>query len=93
MAVGRDVPIAVKVVKQDKLFCQLVVIGSDVASEHHERRVAVTTREVAEYLVVSPVLLDDEHDVFDQGRIARAHRNRGCGAGRSGMVRSIPTTE
>src|SRR3954453_10439234 len=76
MAIGRYVTIAVKVVKQDKLFGQLVVIGSDVTPEHHEGRVAVTPREVAKNLVVSPVLFDDIKNMFNRRWVAHTGGNR-----------------
>ena len=59
VAVGRDVAVAVEVVEQDELLGQLVVVGRDLAAEHHQRRVAVAPGDVAEDLVVGPVLLDD----------------------------------
>ena len=77
VAVGRDVAVAIEVVEQHELLGQLVMVGRDVAAEHHQRRVAVAARHVAEDLVVGPILLDDVEHVLDRRRLADLGRNGG----------------
>ena len=66
----------VVVVEQRELLGQRVVIRRDVASELHERRIAVALRHVAEHLIVGAVLLDDVEDVLDRRPLAEMHRDR-----------------
>src|SRR5262249_30662330 len=56
-----------------ELLGQRVVIRAHVASELHQRGVAVPLRQVAEDLIVGAVLLDDVEDVLDRRALAHVH--------------------
>ena len=73
--VGRDVAVAIQVVEQHELFGQLVMVGRDLAAEHHQRRIAVAARHVAEDLIVGAILLDDVQHILDRRRLADLGRN------------------
>ena len=65
VAVEADGAAGVEVVEQHVAFGQRVVVGRDVAAVHGELGVAVTLADIAEDLIVGPVLLDDEEDMLD----------------------------
>ena len=67
MAVGAHVAIHVKVVEQDELARQRVLIGRDLLAEKHQVGRAIAFFHVPQHLVVGPVLLDDIDHVADRG--------------------------
>ena len=76
-------------------FDERVRVRRDVATVHHERRIARALADVAEHLVVGAVLADDEDDVLDRRRLARplgngARRDAGARRGR-GRASGTPT--
>ena len=64
------------VVQQRKLLRQRVVVRRDIASEFHERRIAVPLRHVSEHLVVGAVFLDDVEHVLDRRALPEMHGDR-----------------
>src|SRR5689334_9841207 len=65
VSVETDRASGVEIVEHDILLYQRVMIRGDVAAIHAQLGIAVAFAEVAEYLVVGAVLLDDEEDVLD----------------------------
>ena len=53
----------------------LVLVGRDLGPEDAQGRIAVAFGDVAEDLVVGPVLLDDVDDVLEDGRLADPFRD------------------
>src|SRR5215472_5305682 len=51
------------------------MVGRDVAAELNQGAVAVSLREVAEYLVVSPVLFNDQKYVLNGRYLPRVYRD------------------
>ena len=88
--VGADLAFDVEVVEQHELADQGVMVGRHLRGEEAEARLAVALGEVAEDLVVGPVLLDDVDAVRDRRRQARLERDRvplrGFRAGDGGRV-------
>ena len=76
MPIGAVATGCIEIVQQHKFLGELVLIGRDVAPEHHQRRIAVALRDVAEHLVVGAILFDDKDYVIDGGRVAGALRDR-----------------
>ena len=65
MAVTGDVAAVVKIVEDAKLFCEGMLVRSDVRPVHGEGGIAVADSEVAKNLIVGAVFLDDVDDVLD----------------------------
>src|SRR5207244_3097052 len=84
VAVGADFALDVKVVQQDELPRQLVVVGGDIFAEQTKTRVAIALRQVAKNLVVGAVFLDDVNAVFDRAPVSNFCGNRV--PGRAGPV-------
>ena len=59
MAVAGNFSAVVKVVQYTELQGELVLVGSDVGSVHHQRWIAVADFEVPENLVISAVFFKD----------------------------------
>src|SRR6185437_840972 len=74
--VGADV---IHVVVEAELRGQRVLVRRGLLAELRERRVAVALAHVAEQLVVGAVLLHDQEDVLDRGRVTDAQRDRDGG--------------
>ena len=66
MAIDADFAIAVEVIEDDILLGQGVLIRRDLFAEDGQLRIAVGVWQVAELLIVGPVLLDDVDDVLDR---------------------------
>ena len=61
------------------------MVRRDVLAEHHERRLAIAARQIAEQLIVGAILLDDVDDVLDERRDRRLAAEPAAGAaGRDG---------
>ena len=67
-----------EVIERHELLGKRVRVGRHVAAVHHELWVTSTAAERTEYLVVGAVFADDEDNVLDGARLARAlgHRLR-----------------
>ncbi len=57
MPIATDLSIAINVIQQHELLCQLMMIGRHIAREHAQTRITIafrvrTSRQVSEYLVV-----------------------------------------
>ena len=83
MAIGRIHAVAIPIVEKYVLLRQGMVVGRNLPGKDAKRRVAVALRQVAQHLVVGPVLLDDVHHVFEYGWLAQLlrHGRRGRVAG------------
>ena len=75
VTVGADVAIHVEVVEQDELPRQSVLIGCYSLAEEHQVRFAVAFPDVAQHLIVGPILLDDIDNVAN--RIVRGFGGKG----------------
>ena len=75
----------VEVVEEDELGGEGVGVRGHLLAEEGQVRVAVALRQVAEHLVVGPVLADDVEDVLDRrGLAGRARDGRALGPAPSG---------
>ncbi len=70
VAVGADVGVDVKIVEEDKLARQLVMIRSGVFVEQIQGRIAIALADLSQHLIVGAVFLDDVNDVLDRRRPA-----------------------
>jgi len=70
MAVGAEDAGAIDVVEQDELAHYLVLVRRDLGAEDAQRRIAVALGDIAQNLIVGPVLLDDVDHVLEHGRLA-----------------------
>ena len=59
MAIGRDFALHIEIIKQHEVIGQGVQVGRDIFRENAKLRVAVAFFDIAENLVVCPVLLDN----------------------------------
>src|SRR5437879_5196911 len=81
MSVGADLAVAVKVVEQNVVPRDLVVVRSDEFAVNSQVRIAVAGRsargiaKITQYLVVGPVFLNDIEDVFDWAGLADTIRD------------------
>src|SRR5262249_34456590 len=66
LTVLRNLAATVKVVEQDKLFRERMLVGCDVAAKQRVAGIAITLLEVSEYLIVGAVLLHYEQHVLDR---------------------------
>ena len=66
VAVGADVRVIEEAVEAAEPRDERVLVRRDGRAEHHERRIAVGARDVAQHLIVRPVFLDDVDDVFER---------------------------
>ena len=69
VAVGAHLGVGVEVVEEHEPLGELMMVGRDVPAEEHERGIPVPCRQVAQDLVVGPVLLDDVDHVLDERRV------------------------
>ena len=76
VAVGGEDAVAVEVVQQRELLSECVMVRRHRPAEDTEPRVPVAARQIAEKLVVGPVLLDDVDHVLENGRLAGPLRYR-----------------
>src|SRR5262249_13716918 len=58
MAVARHMAVAVKVVQQNELLGEPVVVGGDLFAKQDERRIPISLLHVAEDLIVGAILLN-----------------------------------
>src|SRR5579872_6484394 len=72
MAIRAYVTINIKVVEQDVLACQGMMVGRDPFTEQHQLGPAVPLRHVAEDLIVRPVLFDYVENVLDRRAVFRS---------------------
>src|SRR5207247_10830636 len=68
VAVGRDLAVHVEIVEQHPATGDRVRVGGDAVVEDRQARIAVPAGDVAEHLVVGPVLPDDVDHVLELGR-------------------------
>ncbi len=91
VAIGAHFAIGIKVVEQHKLCGQLVLIGGIFFAKKQQRSIAIATRNITKYLIVSSVFFDDVKHVFDRRRLrakrALALRQRGLHL--AGVIRRI----
>src|SRR5688572_20550442 len=90
MSVTRIATRRVKVIEQDELGCALPVIRRHTLPEHHQRRLAIALRQIAEELIVGAVLLDDVDPVLDERRIAGTLRHGQRCAGGLSACEALP---
>jgi hypothetical protein len=74
-AVAGDFAAVIEIVHQHKSLGQSVQVGRDIAAEEAAGGVAVALRQIAQHLVVGPVLLHDVDDVLDLLRLVGDKRN------------------
>ena len=70
VAVGAQNAAAVGVVEKSELADELVLVGGDLLAEDAQGGIAVPRGDVAQDLVVGPVLLDDVDDVLENARLS-----------------------
>ena len=76
VAVVADFGVDVEVVEEDEVARQGVRVGRHVFAEETERGLAFADRQIAEDLVVGPVLANHVEHVPDRRRLAHAERDR-----------------
>ena len=76
VAVGTDFAVDVEIVQEHELPGQGVMIGRDALRKDAKVRIAVALADVAEYLVVGPVFLDDIDAMLDRAGLADFGRYR-----------------
>ena len=80
MTVDADLAVAEKVIEQDKLTSQTMLVRCDRLSIDRQFRFPVADRlagcifHIAKDLIVSAVFLDDEDHIFDRARLADSRR-------------------
>lgn len=80
VAIGTVAAGGVKVIEENELAGEGMVVGCDSFAEHGEGGITVAFFEIAEDLIVGSVFLDDVDDVFDEAGVTGAFRN-GLGDG------------
>src|SRR5665213_810834 len=75
VAVDADLPIAIKVVENDILLRQRVLVRGDLLAKENQLGIAIGVRNVAKLLIVGSVLLDDVDDVLDLAGLSYALGN------------------
>src|SRR5438309_1481890 len=76
MPIRTHISVHVKVVEQNKLTRELMVIGRDFLVEERKRAVSIALAEIAKNLIISSILFDDINNVFDGRRLTGLARNR-----------------
>src|SRR5262249_42128264 len=75
MAIGAQHARAISVIQKDKVTDDFVLVGSHVLAKDTQILAAISFSNVAEHLVVSPVLLDDINHMLDERRLAHSFRH------------------
>ncbi len=75
MAVGADFGIHIEVVQEHKFARELMMVRRDAFGEETQTGSAVALWQVAQHLIVGPVLLDDVNAIFDRAGFARRSRD------------------
>jgi hypothetical protein len=86
VTVGADGGFRVKIVEQDEVTGQLMLVRRHFFREQTEVRVAVAFLHVAQDLIVRAVLLDDVEDIFDGARVAGRQAESGLSLGRAAVT-------
>src|SRR5262245_29235628 len=76
MAVRAENTRAVAIIEQDKFANYFVLIGRKAFAENAKRRIAVALSDIAEYLIVSPIFLNNVNNMFEHTWLADAFRHR-----------------
>src|SRR5437773_5740241 len=70
VTIGRHLAVAVKIIQEDELAHQLMVIGRDSLAHETQAGIAVAGGDVAEHLIISPIFFNDVNAMFDRTWIA-----------------------
>src|SRR5215472_5378110 len=85
MTVDADFAVTVQIVQSNELLSQRVLVGSHVAAENSQSRIAIAFGKIAEYLVVGAVLFDDVNNMLNGRAGADFARNDGGRSRRPGF--------